>query len=291
MRLLIAAAGGVTVTVILGLFLGAVPTLPRRSRRRRPGRLAAWLAQVGSPLTPLRFLAASAALGAAAWAVLALVVGEWFTPIFPAAATGASLAWTYERRRRDRLARVADSWPDAIRHLLSYIRSGATVSTAVGSLATEGPPALRDVFDGWAERARLLGFVPAVEMIRGQLADPTSDRVLEVLVIAHEWGGDLVPAVLSDLADEITEDLRTARAIHAEGTTQRIESWVVAVVPWLLLVYLSVTETLYRDYYGSGQGRFVVLVAGLWWLAGLTVLCAVSRDDPEPRVLGAGGPG
>ena len=287
MRLLIALAGGFTAYLIAGLLLGVAPTFARPVRRRRHGRLARWLSQVGSPLTSIQFVAASAGIGVAAWALLALLMGEWFSSFFPAAACTGYLAWTYERRRRERLRDIAEAWPDAIRHLLSYVRSGSTIPVAVAALATDGPPPLRPVFEGWEERARLLGFATALETVREQLADPTSDRVIEVLLIANEWGGELVVTVLSDLANEITEDLRTERAIRAEGTTQRIESWVVGVIPWLLLVYLTASQGAYRTFYQTGTGRLVVLAAGIWWAMGLVVLRTIKRRDTEIRVLGA----
>lgn len=291
MRLLIALAGGYTAYLIIGLFLGVAPQFRRAERPRRDAKLRRWLVQVGSPLTPTQFLAASVGTGIAAWVLLTVLLGDWLAAFFPAAALSGYLAWTYERRRRERLRSIEEAWPDAIRHLLSYVRSGSTVPIAVASLAAEGPEALRPVFDGWSERARLLGFAPALETVREQLADPTSDRVIEVLMIANEWGGELVATVLSDLADEITEDLRTQRAIRAEGATQRIESWVVGVAPWLLLIYLTATQGPYRLYYQSGQGRFVVLAAGLWWGMGLIVLRAMKKQEREPRVLGAGAEG
>jgi len=92
----------------------------------------------------------------------------------------------------------------------------------------------------------------------------------------------------SDLADEITEDLRTKRAIRAEDTTQRIESWVVGIVPWLLLIYLTATQGPYRAYYRIGPGRVVLLAAGLWWGMGLFVLAMMKKQEREPRVLGSG---
>ncbi|MFV2073930.1 MAG: type II secretion system F family protein [Thermoanaerobaculales bacterium] len=288
MRLLIALAGGFTAYLIVGLFLGVAPNFRRRARQRREPKLQRWLVQVGSPLTPVQFLAASIGIGVIAWLLLTFVLGDWLASFFPAAALSGYLAWTYERRRRDRLRSIEEAWPDAIRHLLSYVRSGSTVPLAVASLATQGPEALRPVFDGWSERARLLGFAPALESVREQLADPTSDRVIEVLLIAHEWGGELVATVLSDLADEITEDLRTKRAIRAEGTTQRIESWVVGIAPWLLLIYLTATQGPYRTYYQTGAGRVVLLAAGLWWGMGLIVLAMMKKQEREPRVLGAG---
>jgi tight adherence protein B len=286
-RLLIGLAGGFTAFLVAGLLLGVAPTFTRTSRPSRRGRIQQWLGQVGSPLTPIQFLAASAGIGLAAWAALALLMGEWFSSFFPAMACSGYLAWTYERRRRERLRDIAEAWPDAVRLLLSYVRSGATIPLAVTALATQGPLPLRSAFDGWEERSRLLGFTTALETVREQLADPTSDRVIEVLLIAHDWGGELVVAVLTDLAAEITEDLRTERAIRAEGTTQRIESWVVGVVPWLLLVYLTASQGAYRTFYQSGAGRVVVLAAGLWWATGLVVLRAIKKRDTEPRVLGA----
>jgi tight adherence protein B len=271
----------------MGLFLGVAPTFERHVRQTRPSRLHTWLTQAGSPLTPAQFASASAVIGAGAWLLLGFVMGDLLAGFFPGVATSGFLAWTYERRRRERLRSIVEAWPDAIRHLLAYLRSGSTIPLAVSALASEGPVPLRAVFAGWDERARLLGFAPALEMVREHLADPTSDRVIEVLLIAHEWGGELVVEVLADLADEVTEDLRTDRAIRAEGTTQRIEAWVVGIVPWLLLIYLTASQSEYRTFYQSGQGRFVILVAGLWWAGGLTVLRFLKKEDGEPRVLGA----
>lgn len=287
MRLLIALTGGFTAYLVVGLLIGSAPTFTRSRRLPRTGRIRRWLNQVGSPLTPLQFVAASAGIGLAAWLLLALVMGEWFASFFPAMACSGYLAWTYEKRRRERLRDIAEAWPDAIRLLLSYVRSGSTIPMAVTALASQGPLVLRSAFDGWEERSRLLGFTTALELVREQLADPTSDRVIEVLLIAHEWGGELVVSVLSDLANEVTEDLRTDRAIRAEGTTQRIESWVVGVTPWLLLVYLTASQGSYRTFYQSGTGRLVVLAAAIWWAMGLIVLHVLKKRDVEARVLGS----
>jgi tight adherence protein B len=287
MRLLIALAGGFTAYMIVGLLIGVAPTFTRSRRRTRTGRIRTWLVQVGSPLSPIQFLAASAGIALAAWLLLALLMGEWFTSFFPAVACSGYLAWTYEKRRRERQRGITEAWPDAIRLLLSYVRSGSTIPMAVTALASQGPPPLRSAFAGWEERSRLLGFTTALELVREQLADPTSDRVIEVLLIAHDWGGELVVSVLSDLANEVTDDLRTDRAIRAEGTTQRIESWVVGVTPWLLLVYLTASQGAYRTFYQSGTGRVVVLAAAVWWAMGLIVLHVLKRRDIEARVLGS----
>ena len=66
MRLLIALAGGFTAYLIIGLFVGVAPSFERRPRLHREAKLQRWLAQVGSPLTPAQFIAASAGIGIAA---------------------------------------------------------------------------------------------------------------------------------------------------------------------------------------------------------------------------------
>ena len=132
MRLLIAAAGGLTAYLLIGLFLGVAPTFQRQARPRRNGRMRRWLAQVGSPLTPAQFVAASTCIGLAAWVVLAFLMGEWFSSFFPASGVSGYLAWSFERRRRERLRSIEEAWPDAIRHLLSYVRSGSTIPLASG---------------------------------------------------------------------------------------------------------------------------------------------------------------
>lgn len=287
MRLLIALAGGFTAFLLTGLMLGVAPDFQTGRPSTRSRRMHVWLGQVGSPLTPGQFLAASAGVGIATWVALRLLVGGWVISFFPAIACSGYLAWSYEQRRRTRLKETREAWPDALRQILSYVRSGATIPVAVAAIAEQGPPALRSSFEGWDRRSQLLGFVPALETVRGQLADPTADRVIEVLIIAHEWGGDLVLEVLEALAREIDEDLRTERAIRAAGTTQRVEVWVVGIAPWLLLIYLTSSQAAYRDFYGTGIGRFVILAAGVWWALGLLVLRLVKKAPVEKRVLGA----
>ncbi len=62
---------------------------------------------------------------------------------------------------------------------------------------------------------------------------------------------------------------------------------MVGVAPWLLLIYLTVSQGPYRAYYQTGAGRVIVAGAGLWWAIGLAVLRILKKQEAEPRVLGA----
>ena len=103
--------------------------------------------------------------------------------------------------------------------------SGLPVGAAVMELAHTGPDPLRAVLARFAILAPALGVVPALEAIRDEIADPTTDRVIEVLIVAHEIGGRVVPGVLEDLAaaveveepEEVTESLKLDRKLPRTG--------------------------------------------------------------------------
>ena len=85
----------------------------------------------------------------------------------------------------------------------------------------------------------MLGTGPALELVKEELADPTSDRVLEVLILAHERGGAIVREILDDLVDATTRDLKLLDELETEGLEMRINARAVVVLPWLVLVALT----------------------------------------------------
>ena len=114
-----------------------------------------------------------------------------------------------------------------------------SVQRAVENLARSGPAPLREAFHRFPMLARTLGVMPALESIKEDLADPTSDRVIEVLMIAHERGGVLIPEILRDLADSTSMDLAATEEEQTEALEQRINARVVFMLPWLVLVALT----------------------------------------------------
>ena len=98
------------------------------------------------------------------------------------------------------------------------LRPGRSVAQALVVLAETGPEPLREAFAGFPSLARMLGTTEALQMVEEQLADPTSDRVLEVLVPAHEGGGRIVTQILDDLVVATTRDLKVLDEIESEGS-------------------------------------------------------------------------
>src|SRR4029079_2459639 len=118
------------------------------------------------------------------FAAVVFVVGTPLVALVPAVVAALVPRAYFARRRIARLRELQSSWPDALRDLASSIAAGSSLTHALTALTETGPSVLRDPFTRFPTWARMLGPVAALEIIKAELADPTSDRVLEVLVLA-----------------------------------------------------------------------------------------------------------
>lgn len=291
MSLLAALSSGVFVYLLVGHATGYAPELRRQSESQPQvsGRQL-WLIQAGSDLTPRQFWAGSLLAGLLAFLFALALSGAWWLAAAPAVGAALFPRAFYARRRQARLDEIRAAWPDGIRDTLASISAGATMSNAVLGLATSGPGPLRAAFARFALQARMFGFVPALELVKEELGDPTSDKVIEVLILAYLHGGDLTEVVLRHLVEEITEDLRTEREIRTAGLEQRLESRVVIVVPWAMLIFLTFFPGPYQDFYRGSRGLLVVVIGAAWSILGMALLRRLTRRDVERRVLGGAAP-
>ncbi|HEX6311769.1 MAG TPA: type II secretion system F family protein [Acidimicrobiia bacterium] len=292
MRLVAALSVGVFCYFLVGFVTGAAPDL--RFRRRAAGsslsRRQLWLHQAGVAVTPYQFWAASLGAGGIAFAVVMVGTGTPLVALVPAGAVSALPRAYFARRRAVRLRQVQEAWPDGLRDLLASITAGRSLAQALVTLAGSGPTPLREALARFPLLSRMLGTVPALEIVKEELADPTSDRVIEVLILAQERGGQIVKDILEDLVVSTTKDLKVQEEIATEGLEMRINARVVLVLPWVVLVALTIRPGPFRDFYQSGGGLVVVALGGLLSVFGYVVISRLGRSQHERRVFGASAP-
>jgi tight adherence protein B len=189
------------------------------------------------------------------------------------------------RRRATRMRAWQAAWPDALRELIAAIVAGRSLTQAVTALGESGPEPLRGVFADFPAMTRVFGFTAALEQVRNRLADATTDRVIEVLIVAHDRGGSIVRDVLEDLVIATTQDLKVLDEIDTEGLEMRINARAVLVLPWLVLVALTLRTGPFRDFYQSRAGVLVVCGAAVMSAGGATWLGRLGRQPDEPRVF------
>lgn len=293
MSLLAALAAGVFAYFAVGFVVGSAPRLAWPSSRHR-GDLSdaqVWLIQAGVELTPAKFRLWSFGVGVVGFLFALAVTGSVWIAVPPAITLMFLPRWFYARRRVRRLGEVLEAWPDGLRHLVASVRSGLSLPVALDELARSGPDGLRTAFVRYPTLAQVFGVRAALEIVRDELADPTTDRVIEVLILATERGGALVPNILHDLAEATNQDIRTLEEIRTNSLEQRLNARVVFAIPWLVLVLLTARPSAYREFYQSSAGFVVVAVAavlsavGSWWVARL------GREPDEQRVFGGSSAG
>ncbi len=288
MRLLAALSAGFLGFCAAGRLLG-VPLRLERQRRRGPTRTQRrqqWLAQAGAGVTAQQFYAGSLAAGAGAFAVLAVLVDAWTVALVPAVLCLLLPQAYYAYRRKERLAEVVEAWPDGLRDLAASVNAGQALHGAILGLARSGPEPLRRAFAGYEANARVSGTVPALEHIKAELADPTSDRVLEVLILAKERGARHLGRILDELATSTTADLRANAEIETARLEPKINTRVTASLPWLVLILICLPgDSPHRAFYAGGGGLIVVAVSAAFTLAGVAWVRVLSRDPVEGRVF------
>ena len=291
MILLASLAMGLVAYLAVGLLTGYLPRVGARVQVPRPGRTQrqTWLLQAGTELSVAQFVVGSLAAGAVTFALVAAITGSPVVAIVPAAALGLLPRAYFGHRRARRLSELQQAWPDGIRHIIGGIQSGMSLNQSIAALATNGPEPLRLAFSRFAVGARMVGVPAALEVVKGQLSDSTSDRVIEVLLLAHERGGRIVTEVLRDLAEATTKDLKTMGEIASDRLEPKINSRAVFALPWLVLVMLCASAGPFRQFYRTAAGVVVILIAAAISLLGIWIVERLSRDPMEERVFASAG--
>ena len=286
-----AIAAAVCSAIAVGLLADSVARRYRGRRRGIPTRDPRASGDPWIDVSPLQFWTTVAAVAAITYLAVLALTGLAWVALVPALVMGSLPKAYFARKRSQRLAMIQEAWPDGLRDLLSSVRSGASLPTAIEDLAAFGPAPLREAFQGFDVYSRSLGVVAALEMVKDDVADPTTDRVVEVLILAYQRGGTVVPQILEDLAEATTRDLWTAEQIRTEALEQKINSRVVFVLPWLVLIAMTARSGPFREFYSSTAGLLVVGVGGAMSLIGVLIASRLGSQPPEPRVFGGGGEG
>lgn len=285
-NLLVSVLTGAAVYLAVGHIAGTRTAWRAATPRTNRRGLRTWLRQSGTGFTPARFWALSLTITSLSFFLLVGVTGSPAVALFPAAAAGFMPAAYLAQRRTARMAEVQGAWPDGLRDLSASVASGMSLAKALEALVARGPIPLRFAFARYPVLARSLGVGPALEAVKEELADPTSDRVIEVLLVAQERGGSIVVPIMEDLTRATTRDLHLAEEMRSEMLEQKINSRAVFVLPWLVLVALTLQDGPFRDFYSSSAGTIVLALAALASLGGMVWAARLARVPPERRVWG-----
>jgi tight adherence protein B len=259
---------------------------PRVAEHRLRTRIGDWLTAGGlGNVSPAQFVAACLGCGfGLAAAVIVLIGSSAVAVVGFLAGTYAPIAYYRSRRRATRRLRQ-QCWPEAIELLAGAVRAGDTLPAAIALVAERGPEPLRPTFRAVVGDHRVSGdFVGALDRMGTALADPTADRVVATLVIAHRVGGRELGRVLRTLSGFLREDVAVRKEIVARQSWTLVAARVAAAAPWLVLVLVA-SRPQGAQAYDSVGGLIVLAGGAVATVVGYRLMVALGRLPEEPRVL------
>lgn len=248
-----------------------------------------WVAEAGWPWGPTRFAILRLGLGLVTFLAVRQVTSAAAVAFPPALFAVAFPVTVLRRRLLRRRAALLGAWPDGLRDLSASVAAGLSLPQALESLAHSGPLALRQTFAQFPALLPAVGMAGALERIRHQAADATTDRVVEVLLLAHERGGRMLPVLLNDLAEATARDGQLLERMATAQLELRINARAVFALPWLVLAVLTARPGPFRQFYASSRGFFVVGVGAALSVLGVVLVERLGRMPVEPRVFAGGG--
>ena len=270
---------GATVVGSTGMTATAAAAAPGWGDRSRSRLAQAGFARV----TPGALVVVSLLLGVVVAALAEATLGVRALSITAGIGAVVRPAVRVSRRARARRRANRTVWPDVVDHLISGVRSGLALPDSVSSLAHSGPPATREAFAGFEREYRATGnFAHCVDQVKGALADPIADRILETLRMAREVGGSDLTLVLRSLSVWLRQDA----AIRLEIESR--QSWILnaarlgAAAPWIILILLT-TRPEAALAYNTPAGTALVLGGLVVSVLAYRIMIAFGRLPEERR--------
>ncbi len=256
-------------------------------RPRGPVVLARFLSEAGlQDVTQGAFVAFSVASGLLVGGLTQLVAGM---PAISAAASvmGSSFPYVYWSWERDRArSRLQEALAEALSQMRSSIGVGSTIYTAVLSLGSTGPDVLRPHFRALGQNIEHFGFEPAIQKLKGDLADPLFDTVATALVVSERIGGDNLPEVLDNLALTTRKELAIQKEIRSRQVASMLEARILTLLSAVLLLVLNTINPEYTAFFRTFWGQVVLAICALWLFGAYFLMRRLSRLPTEERVLG-----
>lgn len=279
--------------VVLGLVLGSglvlvwlavvAPSIPRE---KQPGRLRRTLDAAGmASVTTGTMVALTVACF-----VVALVAVQLVSRTLPVSTAFACLAAylpfaVVQGRARSRQRELAEVWPDAVDNLASAVRAGLSLAEAVSGLGERGPEPLREPFRVFTREYQASGrFDESLDRLKGRLADPVGDRVVEGLRIAREVGGGDLGRLLRNLSGHLRDDARTRSELEARQAWAVNGARLAVAAPWLVLLMMSFQREVISRY-ASPTGVVVLTVGTGLCLVAYRLMLRIGRLPTERRVM------
>ena len=201
--------------------------------------------------------------------------------VFFAAVAAYATYWIptvlYRVARERRLTHIEDQLPDAISLMVSSVRAGGSLSSAIAAVAKKMPEPLCQEFESITREHEVgrISLEDALGRARSKLGVESMKMVMTALIISSSHGGDLLE-ILERMA-AATRNLSTLkRKIITETAEVRIQEKVIlALTPLFGFVVCLFDSSIPQVLFHSLAGNFILVivlvlqVTAIFWIRGI----------------------
>jgi tight adherence protein B len=227
-----------------------------------------YVMQAGMTTRPAKILLTCGVLAAAAF----VFISPFFpfpVPIMAAILAGVSpLAYVGFKRRR-RLRKFEENFPEALDLLNRAIRAGHAFTTGLGMIASEAPEPIAGEFRTTFEEQNF--GLPLRDVLKN-----LSDRVplidvrffVTALLIQKETGGNL-SEILDNLSNLIRDRFRIYRDVRSKSAHARLTAGILMVLPPIMVLTLRMVNPDYMNtLVNDPLGPKILWGAAVWQIIG-----------------------
>jgi tight adherence protein B len=176
------------------------------------------------------------------------------------------------------------TWTEMLQGTLA---ASAGLGEAILATAPLSPPEIRHATVRLSARLSSgMGPRDALIQYADELDDPCADRVVCALILAASSRAQRLGDLLVALADSTRDEVALRLRIETSRASVRSSVRTVLVFSIAFAAALAVLGQRYLAPFGSGAGQAVLLLVGVLYATGLTLMVALARPPAPIRLIG-----
>lgn len=198
------------------------------------GRVQKLMVQADSQWTVARFLAYSLLAGVAGFLIVLWRTGHLAPACVVAVFTGFIPAFNIAGQRASRMSKFEQKLPDALDMIVSALRAGHSLNSAIGTVARESAPPVSSEFRKCYDEQNFgMDMRLSLENLCVRMPIHDVQIVVTAILIQRDSGGNLAE-ILEKTAYVIRERFRLKRQIMVHTAQGRLTGWILALLPVIL---------------------------------------------------------
>ena len=181
--------------------------------------------------------------------------------------------------KKQRLAKFNEQLEDALISMSSALKAGFSITQALENVASERRHPISFEFTLLLQELRLgVQFDTALRKMADRIGSQDFELVAVAIITARQTGGELT-SILEELSGVIRERMRIMQRVRALTAQGRMQAWLIASVPFVLLFAMTrLAPDLMDEFLGSVVGVVVLfavvvmVVSGFLWIRKITTI-------------------